>query len=196
MSMAHSHPRKLPPREKPQPRGMASFLSDEGPDDLVAQALRESARRMVGVAVFSGVINILMLSGSLYMLQVYDRVIPSRNIATLLGLSLMVLYRLSGAGIFRRDAGADAVPDRHAVRRRPAGIDSRCTGDPAAARRKAGADAAAVARSRSGARLHVEHGADGVPGYAVDPAFSRRRCFCFIRRSASRRCSAPRRSLR
>jgi ATP-binding cassette, subfamily C, bacterial PrsD len=53
--------------------------------------LRESARRMVGVAGFSGVVNILMLSGSLYMLQVYDRVIPSRNVATLLGLSLMVL---------------------------------------------------------------------------------------------------------
>ena len=46
---------------------------------------------MIGVAVFSGVINILMLSGSLYMLQVYDRVIPSRNLATLFGLSLMVL---------------------------------------------------------------------------------------------------------
>jgi len=46
---------------------------------------------MIGIALFSGVINLLMLSGSLYMLQVYDRVIPSRNIATLLGLSLMVL---------------------------------------------------------------------------------------------------------
>src|SRR5262245_56413443 len=60
-------------------------------DDPVAVGLRDSARRMVGVAGFSGVVNILMLSGSLYMLQVYDRVIPSRNIATLLGLSLMVL---------------------------------------------------------------------------------------------------------
>jgi PrtD family type I secretion system ABC transporter len=47
---------------------------------------------MVGIALFSGVINLLMLSGSLYMLQVYDRVIPSRNLATLLGLSLMVLF--------------------------------------------------------------------------------------------------------
>ncbi len=47
---------------------------------------------MVGIALFSGVINLLMLSGSLYMLQVYDRVIPSRNIATLFGLSLMVLF--------------------------------------------------------------------------------------------------------
>jgi hypothetical protein len=52
-------------------------------DDPVALGLRDSTRRMLGIAVFSGVINILMLSGSLYMLQVYDRVIPSRNTATL-----------------------------------------------------------------------------------------------------------------
>ncbi|MGZ3328276.1 MAG: ABC transporter transmembrane domain-containing protein, partial [Xanthobacteraceae bacterium] len=55
---------------------------------------------MVGIAVFSGVINILMLSGSLYMLQVYDRVIPSRNTATLLGLSLMVLFAYLVQGYF------------------------------------------------------------------------------------------------
>src|SRR5579871_1520941 len=60
-------------------------------DDPVSRGLRESGRRMIGIALFSGVINLLMLSGSLYMLQVYDRVIPSRNIATLFGLSLMVL---------------------------------------------------------------------------------------------------------
>ena len=67
-------------------------------DDPVTIGLRESARRMIGIAMFSGVINLLMLSGSLYMLQVYDRVIPSRNVATLLGLSLMVLlaYVLQG----------------------------------------------------------------------------------------------------
>ena len=66
----------------------------------MALALRESARRMIGVAVFSGVINILMLSGSLYMLQVYDRVIPSRNIATLFGLSLIVLFAYLVQGYF------------------------------------------------------------------------------------------------
>ncbi len=55
---------------------------------------------MVGIAVFSGVINVLMLSGSLYMLQVYDRVIPSRNTATLLGLSLMVLFAYLVQGYF------------------------------------------------------------------------------------------------
>ena len=66
---------------------MASSTSD----DLVTLELRASAHRLGAVAVFSGVVNLLMLSGSLYMLQVYDRVLPSRSIATLLGLSAMVL---------------------------------------------------------------------------------------------------------
>src|SRR6476660_8707255 len=69
-------------------------------DDPVTQGLRESARRMTAIAVFSGVINVLMLSGSFYMLQVYDRVIPSRNIATLLGLSLIVLFAYLMQGYF------------------------------------------------------------------------------------------------
>jgi ATP-binding cassette subfamily C protein PrsD len=69
-------------------------------DDPVANGLRASARRMIGIGVFSGVINILMLSGSLYMLQVYDRVIPSRNLTTLLGLSLIVLLAYLVQGYF------------------------------------------------------------------------------------------------
>lgn len=69
-------------------------------DDPVTLGMRASARRMVGIAVFSGVINVLMLSGSLYMLQVYDRVIPSRNTATLLGLSLIVLFAYLVQGYF------------------------------------------------------------------------------------------------
>src|SRR5215472_14670234 len=66
--------------------------------DPVTRGLRASARQLAGVAVFSGVVNLLTLSGSLYMLQVYDRVIPSRSIATLVGLSLIVLlaYVLQG----------------------------------------------------------------------------------------------------
>src|SRR2546429_9481619 len=55
---------------------------------------------MIGIAIFSGVVNVLMLSGSLYMLQVYDRVIPSRNIATLLGLSSIVLLAYLVQGYF------------------------------------------------------------------------------------------------
>ena len=74
--------------------------TDTSADDPVGTSLRASARRMVGIAGFSGVVNVLMLSGSLYMLQVYDRVIPSRNLATLLGLSLMVLFAYLVQGYF------------------------------------------------------------------------------------------------
>src|SRR5215470_12903089 len=68
--------------------------------DPVTRGLRASARRLIGVAVFSSVINLLTLSGSLYMLQVYDRVIPSRNLATLVGLSLIVLLAYVIQGYF------------------------------------------------------------------------------------------------
>jgi ATP-binding cassette subfamily C protein PrsD len=81
------------------PNPSAAQPSQEA-DDPVSRGLRESARRMIGIAVFSGVINLLMLSGSLYMLQVYDRVIPSRNLATLFGLSLMVLLAYVVQGYF------------------------------------------------------------------------------------------------
>jgi len=92
MSIAQGHTQAL------ASHGISSLLSAPSPDDPVTLRLHESTRRMIGIAIFSGVVNVLMLSGSLYMLQVYDRVIPSRNLATLLGLSLMVLlaYLLQG----------------------------------------------------------------------------------------------------
>ena len=41
----------------------------------VAAALRECRRAFASVALFSGVVNLLMLAGPLYMLQIYDRVL-------------------------------------------------------------------------------------------------------------------------
>src|SRR5215471_9397655 len=75
-------------------------MSSAEPNDLVTRELNASLHRLVGVAVFSGVINLLTLSGSLYMLQVYDRVLPGRNLATLLGLSLIVLFAYLLQGYF------------------------------------------------------------------------------------------------
>ncbi len=73
---------------------------DLSSDDPVTAGLRVAARQLLGVAAFSGVVNLLMLTGSIYMLQVYDRVIPSRNIATLLGLSAIVLFAYVLQGYF------------------------------------------------------------------------------------------------
>jgi ATP-binding cassette subfamily C protein len=53
------------------------------------QALSACRNAFVGVAIFSGLINILMLTGSLFMLEVYDRVLPSRSVPTLVGLIVL-----------------------------------------------------------------------------------------------------------
>ncbi|UVK41709.1 type I secretion system permease/ATPase [Mesorhizobium sp. AR10] len=52
----------------------------------------------IATAGFSGLINVLMLSGSLFMLQVYDRVLPSRSVPTLVALIILVtvLYLFQG----------------------------------------------------------------------------------------------------
>src|ERR1700688_2826109 len=48
--------------------------------------LKSSRSLLAGVALFSVLINVLMLTGSMFMLEVYDRALPSRSIPTLLGL--------------------------------------------------------------------------------------------------------------
>ena len=65
----------------------------------VREALRACRDAVGGIAVFSGISNVLMLSGSIYMLQVYDRVLSSRSVSTLVGISLILLaaYVLQGA---------------------------------------------------------------------------------------------------
>jgi ATP-binding cassette, subfamily C, type I secretion system permease/ATPase len=56
-----------------------------------ALTLRRYTGILLGVGVFTGVLNVLALAGSFYMLQIYDRVLPSRSIPTLIGLSLLLL---------------------------------------------------------------------------------------------------------
>lgn len=46
-------------------------------------------------AIVSGLINLLMLAPPLFMLQVYDRVLPSRSVPTLVALCLLVLGLLA-----------------------------------------------------------------------------------------------------
>lgn len=57
----------------------------------LTQALKTWRGAIVGVGVFSGIINILTLTGAFYMLQVYDRVIPSQSVQTLVGISILAL---------------------------------------------------------------------------------------------------------
>ena len=51
------------------------------------------------VGIFSMFANLLMLTGPLYMLQVYDRVLGSRSEETLIALSLLVVFLYGVMGI-------------------------------------------------------------------------------------------------
>ena len=59
--------------------------------DRLAAIRRDSRRAMLAVGVVSAVLNVLLLSGSLYMMLVYDMVLPSRSLPTLFGLALLLL---------------------------------------------------------------------------------------------------------
>ena len=52
----------------------------------LGDALRACRNAFIGVGVMSCMINLLYLTGSLFMLEVYDRVLPSRSVPTLVGL--------------------------------------------------------------------------------------------------------------
>lgn len=68
------------------------------PKHDIDAALLSYRRVFWSLALFSGVINLLVLVPSLYMMQVYDRVLTSRNETTLLMLTLITLglFMLSG----------------------------------------------------------------------------------------------------
>lgn len=74
------------------------------PQNEIAQTLVGFKGAFRTVGIFSAIINMLLLVPALYMLQVYDRVMASRNETTLLMLTVMVLgaYLLMSALEFIR----------------------------------------------------------------------------------------------
>jgi len=63
-------------------------------------ALRKYRADWFAVSVFSCAINILMLTGPIFMLQVYDRVLASRSIPTLWVLYLIIVFLFALFGVF------------------------------------------------------------------------------------------------
>ncbi len=68
----------------------ASTASAAHPD--VLEALHDCRRAFWSVALFSAMVNVLMLAGPLYMLQVYDRVLTARSVPTLIALTVFLFF--------------------------------------------------------------------------------------------------------
>ncbi len=71
---------------------MASW-KDERPttQSLTAAVVSPLKTTFLGLALVSGVVNVLALTSPLFMLQVYDRVLASGSVQTLIGLALLAL---------------------------------------------------------------------------------------------------------
>src|SRR5215469_17236365 len=76
----------------------------------LAAALGACRRAFVATAVFSGMSNVLMLTGALFMLEVYDRILPSRSVPTLVALLFLV------AGLYAAQGLIDTIRSRILVR--------------------------------------------------------------------------------
>ena len=98
---------------KPKPEGLKGFEPSKnsaglfgvflnwllGPrDSEIKSAVAASRRALNATFLFSAVINMLMMAGPLFMLQVYDRVLTSGSFPTLIALSLITagLYGIIG----------------------------------------------------------------------------------------------------
>lgn len=77
---------------------MQSKVIQQGREEL-RDARRQSRTLYWTVGIFSMFANLLMLTGPIYMLQVYDRVLGSRSEETLIALSLLVLFLYGVMGI-------------------------------------------------------------------------------------------------
>ena len=76
----------------------------------LAQALASCRGAFVATALMSGMSNILMLTGAIFMLEIYDRVLPSRSIPTLVALVILA------AGLFLAQGLLDIIRGRILVR--------------------------------------------------------------------------------
>ena len=74
-------------------------LPTQQPRNELASALSACRAAIVGLAVASALINVLYLTGSFYMLEIYDRVLPSRSVPTLVGLSILALGLFGFQGV-------------------------------------------------------------------------------------------------
>jgi len=83
---------------------MANNQFKNGFDEL--RAIRRRSRKLYwAVGIFSFFANMLMLTGPLYMMQVYDRVLGSRSEQTLVALSLLVLFLYGMMGLLDYSRG-------------------------------------------------------------------------------------------
>ena len=69
------------------------------PRSELTQALASCRSALVATGLMSGMSNILMLTGAIFMLEIYDRVLPSRSVPTLVALVILAACLFTAQGL-------------------------------------------------------------------------------------------------
>lgn len=69
------------------------------PPEPMFSALRACRRHLLFAAGFSALVNVLYLTPTLYMMQVYDRVLPTGGLMTLVYMSVLALFAYAVLGV-------------------------------------------------------------------------------------------------
>jgi len=72
----------------------------DGSRTELGEAVQSYKNAFMTVALLSAVLNVLLLGGSLYMMLVYDSVLPSHSLPTLFGLLAMIVVVYAFQGLF------------------------------------------------------------------------------------------------
>ena len=78
---------------------LARAPARSAPSSELREALAACWHAFIAIGLMSGLINILYLTGSFYMLEIYDRVLPSRSVPTLVALSILALTLFAFQGV-------------------------------------------------------------------------------------------------
>src|SRR5262245_12610907 len=76
-----------------------SSTTKSTPRSELSAALASCRSAFIATALFSGMSNILMLTGAIFMLEIYDRVLPSHSVPTLVALIVLATSLYAALGI-------------------------------------------------------------------------------------------------
>jgi ATP-binding cassette subfamily C protein len=65
----------------------------------IGAVLSSCRSAFISIGMFSGMSNLLMLTGAIFMLEIYDRVLPSRSIPTLIALIIIATFMYAALGV-------------------------------------------------------------------------------------------------
>ncbi|MBK5265671.1 MAG: type I secretion system permease/ATPase [Alphaproteobacteria bacterium] len=71
--------------------GATARQGESEPPSRIAAILKKSKSAFIGIFVLSAALNVLLLGGAIYMMMVYDIVLPAGSLPTLAGLLMLVI---------------------------------------------------------------------------------------------------------